>query len=44
VTVIRESLDGKNGNCNHGVMFESVELSIKKKIGNNEAAPPSPGQ
>ncbi len=44
VTVISESLDGENGNCNHGVMFESVELSIKKKIGNIEAAPPSPGQ
>jgi hypothetical protein len=44
VTAIRESLDGENGNCNHGVMFESVEFSIKKKTGNNEAAPPSPGQ
>lgn len=42
-TVIRESLDGENGSCNHGVMFESVELSISKKQGNSEAALPTPG-
>lgn len=44
VTVIRESLDGEDGKCKHGVMFESVELSIKKTFGINDAAPPSPGQ
>jgi hypothetical protein len=44
VTVIRQSLDGEDGKCKHGVMFESVELSIKKTIENNDAALPSPGQ
>lgn len=44
VTVIRQSLDGEDGKCKHGVMFESVELSINKMIENNEAALPSPGQ
>ncbi len=44
VTVIRQSLDGEDGKCKHGVMFESVEYSINKTIENNEAAPPSPGQ
>lgn len=44
VTLIRESLDGEDGKCKHGVMFESVELSINKMIENNEAALPSPGQ
>jgi len=44
VTVIRESLDGEDGKCKHGVMFESVEYSINKTIENNDAALPSPGQ
>jgi hypothetical protein len=44
VTVIRQSLDGGDGKCKHGVMFESVELSIKKTIENNDATLPSPGQ
>lgn len=44
VTAIRQSLDGEDGKCKHGVMFESVEYSINKTIENNDAALPSPGQ
>ncbi len=44
-TVIKETLKGGNGQCKHGVMFESIEHSIKKEIeieGTEPVTPPGP--
>ena len=42
VTMITERLGGENGNCKHGLMFESIDLYINKPAEENAAARPSP--
>jgi uncharacterized lipoprotein YehR (DUF1307 family) len=42
VTMITERLGGENGNCKHGLMFESIDLYINKPAEENASAGPSP--
>lgn len=42
VTMITERLGGENGNCKHGLMFESIDLYINKPAEENAEARPSP--
>jgi uncharacterized lipoprotein YehR (DUF1307 family) len=42
VTMIRERLSGEDGQCKHGLMFESVDLYLNKPAEEKAPAVPSP--
>jgi hypothetical protein len=44
VTVIKEKLDGEEGKCRHGVIFESADQYLNKPTGNDDSAQSQPAQ